>query len=70
MFVQCNPSREVSLFAPEMWPFKMGGLSSGVEINTFMFRLTLSLWPFQSEWPLIKVASQKGFHSIFELTQM
>ena len=23
-------------------PFKKGGLSSGVEINTFMFRLTLS----------------------------
>ena len=29
--------------APEMCPFKMGGLSSGVEINTFMFRsLTMS----------------------------
>ena len=41
-----------------------GGLSSGVEIITFMFRFTMSIikWPFQRGWSLIKMASQKGFH--------
>ena len=29
-------------FSPEMWPSKGGGLLWGVEINTFMFRFTLS----------------------------
>ena len=37
--------------------FQEGSLSSGVEINTFMFRFT-SLVAF----PLIRVASQKGFY--------
>ena len=40
--IQWNPSCEATPFAAEMWPFKRGGLSSGVEINTFMFRLTVS----------------------------
>ena len=40
--VQCNHSCEATTFAKEKWPFKRGGLSSGVEINTFMFRFTLS----------------------------
>ena len=39
---QWNPSFEATTFASEKWPFKRGGLSSGVEINTFMFRFTLS----------------------------
>ena len=37
-----NLSCEATPFAPEKWPVKRGGLSSGVEINTFMFRFTLS----------------------------
>ena len=44
-------------FAPGKWPFKRGGLSSGVDINTFMFRFTLSRGlsrggGLSSEWPL------------------
>ena len=39
--IQWNPSCEATAFASEKWPFKRGGLSS-VEINTFMFRFTLS----------------------------
>ena len=40
--VQWNPSCEATPFASEEWPFKRGGLSKGVEINTFMFKFTLS----------------------------
>ena len=40
LFVELNPSCEATPFALEKWPFKKGGLSSGV--NTFMFRFTLS----------------------------
>ena len=40
--LQWNPSCEVTPFASEKWPFKRGGLLSGVEINTFMFRFTSS----------------------------
>ena len=40
--VQWNPSCEATPFAPEKWPFKRGGLLSGVKINTFMFRFPLS----------------------------
>ena len=40
--IQWNPSCEATPFASEMWPFKRGGLSSGVEINIFMFRFTVS----------------------------
>ena len=40
--IQWNPSCEATPFAPEKWPFKRGGLSTGVEINTFMFRFTVS----------------------------
>ena len=29
-------------FVSDLWPFKRGGLSSEVEINTFLFRFTLS----------------------------
>ena len=55
--VQLNPSSEATPFAPEMWPFKKGGLLLGVEINKLMVRLSWSsdlsrgvgLW---SGWPL------------------
>ena len=33
-----EPLCEATSFAPEKWPSKRGGLSSGVELNTFMFR--------------------------------
>ena len=55
--VQWNPSCEATPFEPEKWPFKRGGHSSGVEINTFMFRFTLSSGlsrggGLSSGWPL------------------
>ena len=55
--LQWNPSCEATLFASEKWPFKRGGLPSGVEINTFMFRFTLSIGlsrggGLSSGWPL------------------
>ena len=40
--IQWNSSCEATPFVAEMWPFKRGGLSSGVEISTFMLRFTLS----------------------------
>ena len=39
--IQWNHSCKATFFAPEKWHFKRGGLSSGVWINTFMFRFTL-----------------------------
>ena len=55
--IQWNPSCEATPFAHKKWPFKRGGLSSGVEINTFMFRFTLSSGlsrggSLSSGWPL------------------
>ena len=55
--IQWNPSCEATPFAPDKWPFKGGGLSSGVKINTFMFRFTLSSGlsrggGLSSGWPL------------------
>ena len=55
--IQWNPSCEATPFASEKWPFKRGGLSSGVEINTFMFRFTLASGlsrgvGLSSGWPL------------------
>ena len=54
---QWNPSCEATPFAPEKWPFKRSGLSSGVKINEFMFRFTLSRglsrgFGLSSGWPL------------------
>ena len=40
--LQWNLSCEATFFAPEMWPFKRGGFSQGVDVNKFMFILTLS----------------------------
>ena len=37
-----EPSCDATPFAAEIWPFKRGGLSTGVEINTFVFKFTLS----------------------------
>ena len=37
--VQWNPSCEATSFAPEMWPFKRGGLSSGIKFNIFCLNL-------------------------------
>ena len=42
MTLQWNHSGKATYFTPEKWPSKRGGLSSGVEINTFMLRSTLS----------------------------
>ena len=39
--VQRNIFCEATPFAPAMWPFKRGGLSSGVEINALIIRETL-----------------------------
>ena len=41
MHIQWNPSCEATPFVSEKWPFKRGGLSLGVEINTSMFRFSL-----------------------------
>ena len=59
-YIQWNSSCEATPFASEKWPFKRGGLSSGVEINTFMFRFTLSSGlsrggGLSSGWPLKRV---------------
>ena len=56
MDIQWNPSCEATPFASEKWPFK-GVASCRVEINTFMFRFTLSSGPsrgggLSSGWPL------------------
>ena len=42
MPLQCNPSFEVNPCFPETWPFKRDYLSSGIEINSFVFKETLS----------------------------
>ena len=39
--IQWNPSCGATPFASEKWHFKRGGLSLWVEMNTFMFRITL-----------------------------
>ena len=55
--LQWNSYCEVTPFASEKWSFKRGGLSSRVEINTYMFRFTLSSGlsrggGLSSGWPL------------------
>ena len=55
--IQWNPSCDATPFAPEKWPFKRGGLPSGVGINTFMLRFTSSNGlsrgvGLSSGWPL------------------
>ena len=57
MVIQWNPSCGATPFASEKWPFKRGGLSSVVKINTFMSILTLSSGlsrggGLSSGWPL------------------
>ena len=41
-YIQWNPSCKATPFASEKWPFKRGGLSSGVKINTLMLTFALS----------------------------
>ena len=36
-------SKSKLVFTPEMWPFKKGDLSSGIEINTFMISCKSSI---------------------------
>ena len=57
LIIQWNPSCEASPFAPVKRPFKRGDLMSGVDINTFMFRFTMSSGlsrgcDLSSGWPL------------------
>ena len=59
--IQWNPSCEATPFPSEKWPFKTGGLSSGVEIYIYV-QIYIIKWPFQRGWPLVRVTSQKGFH--------
>ena len=53
--IQWNPSYEAIPLAPKLWPFKRGGISSGVEIHTYVSRFTLSSG--LPRW----VGFQKGF---------
>ena len=67
MIVQWNPSCEATPFALEKWPFKRGGLSSGVEINTYMFRFTVSIGLsrgvcLSSGWPLKRGSTVTGVY--------
>ena len=66
MNVQWNPSCEATPFASEKWPFKRGGLLSGVEINTFMFIFMFTLSSglsreggLSSGWPLKRGSTVK-----------
>ena len=42
LLIQWNPFCEATPFSLEKWPFESGGLSSRVEINTFMFIFILT----------------------------
>ena len=64
LVVQWNPSCEATPFASEKWPFKRGGLSSGVKNNTLMFRFSLLSGLSRGSGLFVRVASQKGFHCI------
>ena len=74
-----TPLVRPSPFAPEWWPFKRGGLSSGLKINTFMFRFTLFSGLSRGDglslgWPLKKGSTILLFvylhiHFIFFLNQ-
>ena len=71
--LQWNSSCEATAFVSEKWPFKKGGFSSGVEINTFMFRFTLLSGlsrggGLSSGWPL-KRGSTVLLSSHFNLLQ-
>ena len=74
--IQWKPSCEATPFAFKMWPFKRGGLSSEVEINTFLFRFTLSSGLFRGTvWPLkrgstVAIYSQQYIYSEFNLVKI
>ena len=50
-----NPSIETTPFSPEIWPLKMGDLSSVVEINTFMFYMNEDIFLYICVYVLFKV---------------
>ena len=57
--MHCSGTPLVRPFCIKKWPFKRGGLLPGVEINTLMFRFTLSSGlsrggGLSSGWPLRK----------------
>ena len=58
--VQWILSCEATPFAPGKWPFKRGGLSSGVEINTLLFRFTSSSGLFRGVMAPRQVGLSKG----------
>ena len=63
-----RPSCEITPLALEKRPFRTGGLSSGVEISTFIICLDLQVkWAFQGGWSQLSVVSQKGFHYTLEV---
>ena len=63
MPLQWNPSCEATPFAPEKWPFKGGGWRLIRGRNQYIYvKINIVEWPFQRGWPLVRVASQKGFH--------
>ena len=66
--VQWNPSCEATPFASEKWPLKRVGLSSGVEIKTFMFRFALKSGlsrgcGLSSGWPLKRGSTEYSYDS-------
>ena len=71
--IQWNLSCETTNFASDKWPFKRGGLSSGVEINKFMFRFALSSGlsigdGLSSGWPLKRGSTVHTYKGTGRLT--
>ena len=62
-----EPTFEDTTFASKEWPFKKGGLSSGVEINTFMFWFTLSSGLSRGGCPLSGCPLKRGSTGFFIL---
>ena len=60
------PSCKATHFVAEIWPFKRGGLSSGVRITHLCLDLHCPV-AFSEGLALKRVASQKGFHCISHL---
>ena len=64
VYTQWNPSCEATPFASEKRPFKRGGLLSGWKSIHLCLDLHCQV-AFPEGWPLVRVASQKGFHFIY-----
>ena len=56
---QWNPFCKSTLFTREMWPL-IRGRNQYIYVN----KIYIVRWLFQRKWPLVSVASQKGFHFI------